>query len=68
MHPPGTQLPGDVEEEAVDGLTPPMQSARTTQFRPLLYAAPERVTEVEKDITAILNVRCVCVCDLVFNR
>ncbi len=56
VHPPGTQLPDDAEEDAADGVTPPMQSARTTQFRPSLYAAPERVTEVEKDITAILNV------------
>lgn len=57
MHPPGTELAADVEDEAADGLTPPMQSTRTTQFRPQIIAPPHRVTEVEKDIYAILNVR-----------
>lgn len=57
MHPPGTQLPVDADEEAADGLTPPMERTRTTQFRPQITAPPHRVTEVEKDIYAILNVR-----------
>lgn len=57
VHPPGTELPADADDEAADGVTPPMQSTRTTQFRPQITAPPHRVTEVEKDIYAILNVR-----------